>query len=229
VHRVACCRLQRYALQLRLRSRAHILHTLHPRPHTHAPTHVRVGLHTPTHPNDTPHLLSRYSGCGFVTFTSADAASKAIELNGQDFGGRPIKCELSQGRANSPQKGGGKKFEAREQSQMEAGCTTVFMGEWFASHFIPCYMWHTCARMMLPRRCGCMHCLCSSQCCLVVADACIACVHLNVLAGVFCSLYISFSFSFCSLFISFFFSLFCVTLGARLNFTPPRPALLCCC
>jgi hypothetical protein len=102
-----------------------------------------------------------------VTFTSADAASKAIELNGQDFGGRPIKCELSQGRANSPQKGGGKKFEAREQSQMEAGCTTVFMGEWFASHSIPCSMWHTCVRIMLPRHGGCVHCLCSSQCLFV--------------------------------------------------------------
>merc|ERR1712216_610556 len=66
----------------------------------------------------------KFKGCGFVTFSTAEAATKALELNGQDFGGRPIKCELSQGRKSKP----GTPAKKFEQSAKPAGCTTIFFG-----------------------------------------------------------------------------------------------------
>lgn len=46
-------------------------------------------------------------------------------LSGEDFHGRPIKCELSQGRPNTPNKTPRKPFE---QSAKPSNCTTIFMG-----------------------------------------------------------------------------------------------------
>lgn len=79
-------------------------------------------------------LLTLYvrgvAGCGFVTFTTPEAAGKAIMLNGEDFHGRPIKCELSQGRPQTPGKKDFGKSPRKpfEQSAKPPNCTTIFFG-----------------------------------------------------------------------------------------------------
>lgn len=47
----------------------------------------------------------RSKGFAFVTFSSADAASKALEQNGKELGGRPLKVNVAQEKA--PRSGGG--------------------------------------------------------------------------------------------------------------------------
>lgn len=43
-------------------------------------------------------------GFAHIQFQSADTAAKAIELNGQNFDGRPLRIDLS---GNKPARGGG--------------------------------------------------------------------------------------------------------------------------
>ncbi len=47
----------------------------------------------------------RSKGFAFVTFASADAASKALEQNGKEMNGRPLKVNVAQEKA--PRTGGG--------------------------------------------------------------------------------------------------------------------------
>eukprot|EP00467_Chlorarachnion_reptans_P015545 CAMPEP_0114519244 /NCGR_PEP_ID=MMETSP0109-20121206/18893_1 /TAXON_ID=29199 /ORGANISM="Chlorarachnion reptans, Strain CCCM449" /LENGTH=398 /DNA_ID=CAMNT_0001699957 /DNA_START=67 /DNA_END=1263 /DNA_ORIENTATION=+ len=73
----------------------------------------------------------RFKGCGFITFDSIEAATKACEKNGQDLMGRPLKINYAKPRPDkdrkrTPKKGGGPKREPSERPA--GGTTTVFVG-----------------------------------------------------------------------------------------------------
>jgi len=91
-------------------------------------------------------MTQKFKGSGFITFESTDAAAKAIQKNGEDVLGRPIKVELSTPRQpnafgagagaggkkfgnNSPRGGAGPKGGDRPRTPRPAGgCNTVFVG-----------------------------------------------------------------------------------------------------
>ena len=52
----------------------------------------------------------RPKGFGFVTFATQAAAEKALEQNGKDLGGRPLKVNVAteKPRNNGPRNGGGR-------------------------------------------------------------------------------------------------------------------------
>jgi len=78
----------------------------------------------------------KFKGCGFVTFDSVDQATAALELNGTEVMGRPIKLDFSprNNRGSKGSKGGkgkggkGKGGGTRELSEKPEDCTTVFCG-----------------------------------------------------------------------------------------------------
>lgn len=62
----------------------------------------------------------RSSGTAYVTFDSAAAAAKAIELDGQELGGRWLKIMMSFEKPDHARNG--------EPKVKPVGCTTVFIG-----------------------------------------------------------------------------------------------------
>ncbi|CAN0096669.1 unnamed protein product, partial [Ectocarpus sp. 8 AP-2014] len=62
----------------------------------------------------------RSSGTAYVTFDSAAGAAKAIELDGQELGGRWLKIMMSFEKPDHARNG--------EPKAKPAGCTTVFIG-----------------------------------------------------------------------------------------------------
>ena len=50
----------------------------------------------------------RPKGFAFITFASQQAAEKALELNGRDLGGRPLKVNMAMERERSGGGGGGR-------------------------------------------------------------------------------------------------------------------------
>lgn len=80
----------------------------------------------------------KFKGCGFLTFESTEAATKAVAKAGEELLGRPIKIDFSKPRpggdkgAKGTKKGGGakggKKWEPRPLSERPDDCTTVFCG-----------------------------------------------------------------------------------------------------
>lgn len=71
----------------------------------------------------------KFKGCGFITFKSIEEATKAVEMNGADVMGRPVKCNFSTPRAggNRPSGGGGR-GEVKPMQDKPDGCTTMFAG-----------------------------------------------------------------------------------------------------
>lgn len=50
-------------------------------------------------------VTNKFKGFAFVTYSDAQAAEKSLALNGQDFGGRPLKVSIA--RAMEKRSGGG--------------------------------------------------------------------------------------------------------------------------
>lgn len=73
-----------------------------------------------------------FKGCGFVTFDSLEASKKAMEYNGADFMGRPLKLDYAQQKPSkgkgSKGKGKGGKGKGSSPGEKPEGCTTVFCG-----------------------------------------------------------------------------------------------------
>lgn len=69
----------------------------------------------------------KFKGCGFLTFESVEAATKACQKNGEDLMGRPLKINFAKPRPGGDRKPR-KSFGARPLSEKPAGCTTVFVG-----------------------------------------------------------------------------------------------------
>lgn len=72
----------------------------------------------------------KFKGCGFVTFTSVENASNALQSkNGVELLGRPIKLDFATPRPGGNAGGAKKKFgQDRPMSEKPEGCTTVFAG-----------------------------------------------------------------------------------------------------
>eukprot|EP01083_Nonionella_stella_P110929 324977_1 len=67
----------------------------------------------------------KFKGCGFITFSSPEEATKAVAMSGTDVLGRPIKCDFSQGKPAGRGGGGG---EVRPMQPKPDGCNTLFAG-----------------------------------------------------------------------------------------------------
>jgi len=67
----------------------------------------------------------QFYGTGFITFTTSEAAQKALLKNGEDLLGRPIKVQMELSKSRTPSKIGGRSSEPRPKPE---GCTTVFVG-----------------------------------------------------------------------------------------------------
>jgi len=79
----------------------------------------------------------KFKGCGFVSFDSVEMATKALELNGTELMGRPIKLDFSPRNRPAGGKGKGSKGKGKGKgkggkggglSEKPEGCTTVFCG-----------------------------------------------------------------------------------------------------
>ena len=69
----------------------------------------------------------KFKGCGFITFSSPEEATKAVAMNGTEILGRPCKVDYSVGKpARTPGAGGG--GEVRPMQAKPDGCTTLFCG-----------------------------------------------------------------------------------------------------
>jgi len=70
----------------------------------------------------------KFKGFGFITFDTVEMAIKAMEKNGMDLFGRPVKLDYSTPRVQKKGKGKGGKGRRQELSEKPEGCTTVFCG-----------------------------------------------------------------------------------------------------
>lgn len=72
-----------------------------------------------------------FLGRGFVTFDCTESATKALEKDGMDCAGRPIRLGYSRPRTRGKSGGGGnngKRFVEKPLSERPDNCTTAFVG-----------------------------------------------------------------------------------------------------
>uniref|UniRef100_A0A7S2G9K3 RRM domain-containing protein n=1 Tax=Octactis speculum TaxID=3111310 RepID=A0A7S2G9K3_9STRA len=70
----------------------------------------------------------KFRGCGFIAFDSAEAAGKAVGMNGTEVLGRPVKVDFAKGKSDAGGGKGGKGGQTREMQPKPDGCNTLFAG-----------------------------------------------------------------------------------------------------
>lgn len=68
----------------------------------------------------------RFKGCGFLHFDTAEAAAKAVAMNGQECMGREIRVDFSTAKPKTNK--GADRFAGKPLSEKPEGCTCVFAG-----------------------------------------------------------------------------------------------------
>jgi len=72
----------------------------------------------------------KFKGCGFITFETAEQAAQAVQKEGQELLGRPLKINYAKPRPGGDRKKPRRSFggAAPQLSEKPPGCTTVFVG-----------------------------------------------------------------------------------------------------